>query len=593
MLKKSVFLSLFALVLALLPSLCEAALKPAGNAPAQAVDPTSCYNPKAAPDDLELPMPCGLKMVLRPVAIPVNGLLGDKKFNMGLSSAQEDRGFYEKQVPAYVSGPFRQENLPKPWQRKLPANERNSYCYYFIGKYEITNAQWAAVMEGNLATEEGNLPKTNISWYDIQEFLHKYNEWLLSQPKGTLPIIDEMPGFFRLPTEEEWEFAARGGNLPPEVQLDNDFVLEEGRSVADYAIFSTSNESYKQPMPIGSRMSNQLGLYDMAGNVAELVQSPFRFTISDAQAGGGHVRRLHGSEGGFLIKGGSFLSSAEEDVYPGKREEARMFQRQSDGKFAPYHTRSLGARLVLASINVPGVTRIKKLREEEDRLSGVEAREPEQKAPEIAPKTASRDGLVTIDPNGDPLKELEKIYAATSSPFTKSNLDQLRDLLKDMNASLARERDANLLSALRSGAYKADSLINIAFHCYQQDFMLKHTKLPADKAKIYRQEILERFKNLELSTNFYRLSVKEIAEYPKKDVAEKLAQLHKEYAGDNALNKNFRKNLDAFVEHVNFARSQGTARLTNSKVWDRIILTPKTRALLIELEKESKKNKGN
>ncbi len=614
MLKKVVFMPLLALSLMFLPSLCHAALSPAGGVPAQAADPASCYNPKVAADDLELPMPCGLKMVLRPVAIPVNGLLGDKKFSMGLSSPGDERGLYEKQVTAYVSGPFLQENLPDSWKSKLPADEKDSYCYYFIGKYEISNAQWAAVMEGSLPETEGNLPKANISWYDIQDFLHKYNTWLLANNANTLPQIDGLPAFFRLPTEEEWEFAARGGNLPPEVQLDNDFVLEEGRSVEDYAVFGSR---YQQALPIGSRMANPLGLYDMAGNVAEMVQTGFRFTISDSLAGGGHARRLHGSEGGFLIKGGSFLADREEHVYPGKREEARMFQKQKDGTFLPYSTRTLGARLALSSINVPSMSRANNLQKEEDRLNGSSPQEGSvaqtQKAQsaeaERGAPAQSSDQLVSIDQGGDPLRELEKIYGATASPFVKSNLDQFRDLLKDMNASLARERDANLLSSLRSATYKADSLSNIAFRCYQSDFMLRNLKAKGGvssgkqskelKKKLSEQEtklrnsIKEHFKNLEVSTNFYRLSVKEIADYPKKDVDEKIAQLRKEYAGEDRLNTNFRNNLDALAEHVNFARTQGTARLSNSMVWSRIMPTQSVLPLLSALEKEFHRKKEN
>ena len=613
MLKQTVVLSLLAGLL-LLPCTGEAALKPARKTTAAALSPADCCNPRPASDDIELPMPCGMTMVLRPVAIPVSGFLGDKQFPMGLSSTEEGRSLYEKQMAAHISAPFRQENLPAAWSGKLPADEKDAYCYYFIGKYEITRAQWAAVMEGKEVTEGGNLPVSDISWYDLQEFFRKYNEWLLSSHVDAVPRIDNVPAFLRLPTEAEWEFAARGGNLPPEVQVDNDFVLDEGRVVEDYAIFGSR---YDAPMPVGSRMANTLGVYDMAGNVAEFVQGGFRFTISDTVAGGGHVRRLHGAEGGLLVKGGSFLATDEKDVYPGKRVEVQMFQKQADGSFLPYSTRSLGARVVLASINVPGMKRAMSILKEEEQLSGAVASAPKpsaqveeqpdvQAAPEAqqaAPekdagaKPASRDRLVSIDLSGDPLRELEKIYGATSSPFVKSNLDQFRDLLKDVNASLTRERDANLLSSLRSAVYKADSLSNIAFRCYQLNYVLKDVKkkipnLPAAKEKQMKEQILEHYRNLEISTNFYRLSVKEIAEYPPKDVANKILQLRKEYAGDDRLNTNFRNNLEAFAEHVEFARTQGTARLTNSMVWKRIMPAKEMLSLLSELEKEIHKKKG-
>lgn len=611
MLKKTVFLAMLAVGLTLLPALGEAALRPqTENAPSQEENPKSFYNPKEAEDnlDLELPMPCGLKMVVRPVAIHVGklGILGDKEFKMGLGSTDEGRSFYEKRMDAYVNGPFFQENFPAAWQGKLPADEKDSYCYYFIGKYEITNAQWAAVMEDKLVTEGGNLPKTNISWYDIQEFLQKYNTWLHSEHAGEVPNIDGCPAFFRLPTEEEWEFAARGGNLPSEMVTNNDMpYLKEDDSVADYAVFGRG-----EPLPVGSLKMNPLGLYDMAGNAAELVQSGFRFTIS-VSAGGRRFSRFHGSEGGFLMKGGSFQSVNEKDVYPGKREEANMFERKAP--FSPLRARFLGARLVLASINVPGAARSNRILEDEKSLSsGISTAQGPAQAAEGSPTLSGqeqpglqtgeartkpgRERLVSLDPNGDPLQELEKIYAATASPFMKSNLDQLRDLLRGLNGSLARERDENLLGALRAAVYQVDSLINIAFRCYQLNFMLNDTKsrakVPADIEKRFKNQILEHYRNLEVATNFYRRSVENIAAYPKKDVSDKIAQLRKEYAGEDKLNKIFRDNLEALAEHVDFVGTQGVDRLTNSKVWTRTIPPKGMRPLVLQLEKETHKKKG-
>ena len=107
-----------------------------------------------------------------------------------------------------------------------------------------------------------------------------------------------------------------------------------------------------------------------------------------------------------------------------------------------------------------------------------------------------------------------------------------------------------------------------------------------------REQILEHYKNLEVSTNFYRLSVKEIAAYPRKDVENKILQLRKEYVGDDRLNTNFRNNLAAFAEHVEFARSQGTSRLTNKMVWNKIIPSKEMLSLLDKLGKEMNKKKG-
>lgn len=584
--KKGFILGLIALLALALPA--QAALKSSKNQ-AQA-SPDAAYNPNADQNDLELPMPNGQKLILRSVPIASTGLYGDQKFNMGITEPDEKRSIYDGFMPGYIGAPFQQENMPKAWVAKFPADEKNGYTYYMLGKYELTNGQWNAVM-GEENDERPDLPKTDISWYDIQDFLHKYNEWLMLNHPGELPAIDGVPAYLRVPTETEWEYAARWGN-PAETQTNPDFPgLGEGEQVEDYAIFGSR---YDNKMPIGSRKPNKLGLYDMAGNVAELVQSGFRFPVAE-NISGVRITRPHGSEGGLVRKGGSYKDSEKEQMYPGRREEMRMFEKH-DNAFIPHKESTLGVRLVLASPNVPSPQREKSIL---DAVKGYDAGSKNTTAAAVVekPKAAAPGGketFVEIDVNGDPEVELEKIYVATQSPTIKTNLGQFRQLIHGQNEALHRERDANILAMIRAGAYKADSLANIAFRCYQLDHEIQKVKnmsgqkIPREVEDKINAQIQRHFRNLQVSTNLYRQSVEEAAGYPKEIIDAKLVQLRKEYGGNDQVNKLFRENLESFAKHVDFARKNSVNKLTNPMIWKSVIPSDQIVTLVTNLEKTPK-----
>ena len=120
---------------------------------------------------------------------------------------------------------------------------------YFIGETPVTQALWRAVMGNNPSEFNGdNNPVESVSWNDCQEFVKR-----LSQRLGYN---------FRLPTEAEWEFAARGGRKSKGYKFSGSNDVDE---VAWYG-----GNSGKMTHPVKGKKANELGLYDMSGNVFEM-----------------------------------------------------------------------------------------------------------------------------------------------------------------------------------------------------------------------------------------------------------------------------------------------------------------------------------
>ena len=119
---------------------------------------------------------------------------------------------------------------------------------YYICKYEVTQALWRAVMGSNPSYFKGdNLPVEQVSWNDCQTFINRLNSYTGRN--------------FRLPTEAEWEFAARGGNYSRHYKYSGSNYISDVGWYDD----NSGNRSF----PVGTKQANELGLYDMSGNVYE------------------------------------------------------------------------------------------------------------------------------------------------------------------------------------------------------------------------------------------------------------------------------------------------------------------------------------
>ena len=156
---------------------------------------------------------------------------------------------------------------------------------YYIGKYEVTQALWQAVTDSNPSNFKGNdLPVEMVSWNDCQDFISKLNSMTGKR--------------FHLPTEAQWEYAARGGKKSRGYQYSGSNTLGD---VAWY-----SGNSCSRTHAVGTKQPNELGIYDMAGNVWEWCQDWYGSYSSSPQTNS--TGAVSGSYR--VFRGGSWYYSA-------------------------------------------------------------------------------------------------------------------------------------------------------------------------------------------------------------------------------------------------------------------------------------------
>ena len=184
---------------------------------------------------------------------------------------------------------------------------------YLIGKHEVTQGLWEEVMGDNPSKNKqgGDYPVEMVSWYDCQEFIKKLNARTGME--------------FRLPTEAEWEYAARGGNRSKGYKY-------AGSNNLNKAGWYRSN-SGNYPHPVGRKKPNELDLYDMSGNVLEWCGDWYGDYMDEAQT------NPTGSQSGRfrVLRGGSFWCRAR---------DCRMSSRSFSGP--GYIFGSGGLRLVMS-----------------------------------------------------------------------------------------------------------------------------------------------------------------------------------------------------------------------------------------------------
>ncbi len=159
---------------------------------------------------------------------------------------------------------------------ELPVHYVTMHEDFYIGQTEVTQKLWKAVMGYNPSKYKcPKRPVTNVDYFEVQEFLRR---------------IDSITGMhFRLPTEEEWEYAARGG------KNSRGYVYSGGKVVERVAWF---NENASNTKKVKKRTPNELGIYDMSGNVWEWCSTRYHYYDKERNATLGKDGQMYCIRGG-------------------------------------------------------------------------------------------------------------------------------------------------------------------------------------------------------------------------------------------------------------------------------------------------------
>jgi len=305
---------------------------------AHAQQPTD-WNPRPAAGDHVIPLPCDQAIVLRRVPTPLpDSRLADRRAVLG--DEESDTPYSEHIREAFVAGAFGQ----------------GATAHYWIGKYEVTRGQFTAVMQGcealaALTPAQRRAPQAETPILDAMRFAERATEAALRLRAEALPARGEARSFLRLPTEEEWEYAARGSFEAGDAAFRGRLPPLPGR-ITDHAQLAPAGRTVP-PRLVGLLAPDRLGLHDMLGNVAEFVLTPYHLT----RAG-----RAGGMVGGLVARGGDIETPADR-IRTSLRAELPPLDREGRPTASPL----IGFRLALGLPIVTDLATAGALREDWNR----------------------------------------------------------------------------------------------------------------------------------------------------------------------------------------------------------------------------------
>ncbi len=426
---------------------------------------TDDVDPQAFGREIALPMPCGRQMLFRRVDAPGGDPLahevayfGDLDAAAGGEAAQLSAAPWE----AAVAGAFQRPD---------------GQSAYYIGKYEVSALQWSLFSEGLLDQAPGEtgpdsatcadhrerfvqasgrrglkptsiLPAGGIDWFQAIAFSKAWSNWLIAHDAARIadglppatPWRDGSTGFVRPPTEAEWEYAARGAYATREARAKRlpDVADADGgprRQPEGLQEIAYLEDARSRGLTggIGGRAPNALGLYDMIGNVEEIVLDLFRLVRPDG---------LHGRAGGYVARGGSSLTPTATLGVGARREIALV-------SAAGGNARVTGLRMVVSAPVFAAA------RPEDGAWTGGEI-DPGFTAAALAARARLAEATTAPGARGDLISDLQRLKADADAAGAEqqalaARLAELQRALERSNAEIAQAQ----LNALRDRAVSA------------------------------------------------------------------------------------------------------------------------------------------